>query len=115
MPALRLLSQLFLVALGTTLGAFTISGYFDPHMQHGQTVAAVAGPTAPADRSTLAIAKPRKRFVAVDAKSSPKSAVAKSAKLPPKKNQLARDQAAKEKRPRQASTQPPWPWGLFSN
>ena len=67
MPALRLLSQLFLVALGTTLGAFTISGYFEPHMQHGQPVAAVAGPTAPGDRSTLAIAKPRKRFVAVDA------------------------------------------------
>lgn len=110
MAALRLLSQLLLVASGTTLGAFTISGYFEPHLVHGQPVVAAAGIPMPSEKSPLAIARPRKRFVAIDAKTSSKPAAAKVAKPAPKKSQVAR-----ERRPQQAATQMPWPWGLFNN
>ena len=47
MATLRLLLALLLMALGTTFGALAISGYYEPHMTHGQLMTAPGPNTAP--------------------------------------------------------------------
>ena len=54
MATLRLLLALLLMAVGTTFGALAISGYYEPHMTHGQLVTAPAPSTLP-----QSIEKPR--------------------------------------------------------
>jgi len=115
MARLRLLFALLLMAVGTTLGAFAISGYYEPHMTHAQPAPVPSGVPQPLEKPQLAQLPPRYRFVAIDegpaAPAKPRTA-AKTAPVKPKP--AVKEQASvKHKRPQQEAAQ--WPWSLFSN
>jgi hypothetical protein len=106
MARLRLLFALFLVAVGTTFGAFALSGYYQPAVRSDQPKAAAVARTVSPDGWHFMRAHMRQRVVAVseDAAASAKPKVAKiAAKSPPMAT----------KRPQKAPA--PWPWSLFSN
>ena len=118
MARLRLLFALFLVAVGTTFGAFAISGYYEPHMRHGQFMSAVSnGPPQPAEKPQLALWLPKPGFVAGEerpaAKAPAKPKVA--AKTVPTKPKPATPAlpVVRDKRPQPVAAQ--WPWNLFGN
>ena len=74
MARLRLLLALFLVAVGTTFGALAISGYYEPHMRHGQSMMAVSsGTPQPAEKPQLALWLPKPGFVAGDERPAAKT------------------------------------------
>jgi hypothetical protein len=112
MARLRLLLALFLIAVGTTCGALALSGYYGPHMPHGQPTAAPAGKAA-ASAETAPPIKPRfrKAPAAVGHASAAGPARPKAAKAPPKKKPIAK---AKPPPPPQR-TAAQWPWSLFGN
>jgi len=112
---LRVLLALTLVALGSTAGAFALSGYFEPHRRHGEPTTAPVATPEPKPKPQLTVPAKRTRFVAVEPEARASPAPPKAEKALPKKKP-----ATPEKRP--AATKPspqraaaPWPWGLFSN
>jgi hypothetical protein len=111
MARLRLLFALLLMAVGTSFGALAISGYYEPHMIHGQPAVVSANMLEPQAKPQLPVLQPRQRFVAIDdqpAAPPAKPTIPKSAKAPAKAKATVKD-----KRPPQAAMQ--WPWSLFSN
>jgi len=111
MARLRLLFALFLVAVGTTFGAFAISGYYEPHMRHGQSMTAVSsGTPQPAEKPQLALWLPKPGFVAGEKKAPAKPKVA--AKTVPTKAKPP-SPVVRDKRPQPVAAQ--WPWNLFGN
>src|SRR5687768_8904394 len=62
MATLRLLLALLLMALGTTFGALAISGYYEPHMTHGQLVTAPNTPPQPVEKPRLNLWLPKHGF-----------------------------------------------------
>jgi hypothetical protein len=116
MARVRLLLALFLMAVGTTFGALAISGYYEPHMRHGQSMAAVSsGAPQPAEKPQLALWLPRQRLVddrpPAKTPAKPKTA-AKTVPTKPKPATAALP-AVRDKRPQPAAAQ--WPWNLFGN
>jgi len=115
MARLRLLLALLLIGVGTTFGALAISGYYEPHMRHGQAAAAPAIPAQPADKPQLSLWLPKHGFAADVARpvarsqAKPKAAIKSDAGKPRAPAQAIA--AAKEKRPQAAAAQ--WPWNLF--
>ena len=117
MARLRLLFALLLVAVGSTFGAFALSGYFEPPVTHGQPVVAPDATPRPAERPQLGLSHARHRLIGVDdrpavalpAKAKP------AAKSTPVKPKLAipRPPPVKDGRPQQAAA--PWPWDPFRN
>jgi hypothetical protein len=111
MARLRLLFALLLMAVGTAFGALAISGYYEPHMSHGQRAPGAAAP-APQASVPVPILERRLRFVAQLEPSPPPP-------LPPRNVKATKAAPAKAKpavkdhRPKQAAVQ--WPWSLFSN
>jgi hypothetical protein len=115
MARLRLLLALLLIGVGTTFGALAISGYYEPHMRHGQAMTAPAIPAQPADKPRLSLWLPKHGFAAEVAKpaakpqAKPKPAARADAAKP--KAAAAAATAARDKRPQAAAA--PWPWNLF--
>ena len=108
MARLRLLFALLLVAVGTTFGAFAISGYYEPHMMiPAKPAAAPFGLPASADASQFIGAVSRQRFVIVDDRAT--AAPAKPKPVAKAKPTLV------DRRPQQAATQLPWPLNQFGN
>jgi hypothetical protein len=115
MARLRLLLALLLMGVGTTFGALAISGYYEPHMRHGQVLTGPATPAQPADKPQLSLWLPKHGFAADDDKRAAKSQAkpkpsAKPAPVKPKSTVQAVP-AAKDKRPQAAAA--PWPWNLL--
>lgn len=117
MAILRLLLSLLLVALGTTGGAFAISGYFD-----GPSVKASGAPPNAKSTPVVTLFQSRTRFVAgrdaaapQPVKTKPKTAA--RASQPPKKKHIAtRPKALPAPPPQQQAAAIQWPWsGLFKN
>lgn len=114
---LRLLFALLLVALGTTAGAFAISGYFGPSPTGEPVRATAAKPVPePSAKTNPAKAVPawRTQFVANTeqpraAAAPDKRKVVKAPPNPPKKK------AEPKPRPSPQQAAAPWPWGIFSN
>jgi hypothetical protein len=111
MARLRLLFALFLLGLGTWLGALAISGYYEPPMSPKLTpakpTAAPSAVSASAGASQFVGLASRQRFVTVDDRATAAPAKPKpAAKAKP---------AAAERRPQQAATQLPWPLNVFGN
>jgi len=115
MARLRLLFALFLVAVGTTFGAFAISGYFEPHMRHGQSMTVSSGAPQPAEKPQLALWLPNPGFGAGEerpagkAPAKPKVA-AKTVPTKPKPATSALP-AVRDKRPQPKAAE--WPWNLL--
>jgi hypothetical protein len=114
MARLRLLLALFLIAVGTTFGALAVSGYYEPHMRHGQLMTAPV-PPQPAEMPQLSLWLPKHGFVAGDERRAAKSqvkpkAAAKTVSAKPRPTAQVVP-AAKDKRPQAAAT--PWPWNLL--
>ena len=115
MARLRLLFALFLVAVGTTFGAFAISGYYEPHMRHGQSMTAVSsGTPQPAEKPQLALWLPKPGFVAGEKRPTAKAPAKPKvvAKTVPTKAKPP-SPVVRDKRPQPAAAQ--WPWNLFGN
>jgi hypothetical protein len=115
MAKLRLLLALLLMAVGTTFGALAISGYYEPHMRHGQVMAGPATPAQPGDKPQLSLWLPKHGFAAEDDKRGAKSQAkpktsAKAAAAKPKSTAQAVP-TPKDKRPQAAAA--PWPWNLL--
>ena len=115
MATLRLLLALLLMAVGTTFGALAISGYYEPHMTHGQLVTAPNTPPQPVEKPRLNLWLPKHGLAGVDGPSTkpatkPKVA-AKTAPATKPKPSAAALPWAKDKRPQAATAQ--WPWNLF--
>ncbi len=109
MARLRLLFALFLMSLGTWLGALAISGYYEPHpIVRAQPTAAPFGLSASADASQFINLISRQRFVVVDDQvvAAPAKAAKPAAKAKP---------TMVDKRSQQATDQWPSPLQLFSN
>src|SRR5262245_23852450 len=110
MARLRLLLALLLIGVGTTLGALAISGYYEPHMRHGQAATAPVIPAQPVDKPRLSLWLPKHGFAADVAKSAakpqarPKAAIKSDAGKPRAPAQAV--SATKEKRPQAAAA--PW-------
>ena len=115
MARLRLLLALFLVAVGTTFGAFAISGYYEPHMLHGQSMTVVSsGTLQPAERPQLALWLPRQSLVGIDDRPAAKMPAKPKAAFPAKPKPVTPAlPMVRDKRPRPAAAQ--WPWSLFAN
>jgi hypothetical protein len=117
MARLRLLFALFLVAVGTTFGAFAISGYYEPHMRHGQSMAALVDTPQPAERPQLALWLPKPGLVAGEekpvAKAPAKPKVAAKAVATKPKPATPALPVVKDRRPQPVAVQ--WPWNLFGN
>jgi len=115
MARLRLLLALFLVAVGTTFGAFAISGYYEPHMLHGQSMMVVSsGTPQPAEKQQLALWLPRQSLVGIDERPAAKSPAKPKAAFPAKPKPVTPAlPVVRDKRPRPAAAQ--WPWSLFTN
>lgn len=114
MARLRLLFALLLMAVGTTFGAFALSGYYEPHRTHGQPVAAPIAAPRPAEMPQATLSHWARRVVAV--KAGPAAAPPtkpKAAKAPPAKPKPAASGIPPVKRPQQAAA--PWPWEFFRN
>jgi hypothetical protein len=111
MARLRLLFALFLMSLGTWLGALAISGYYEPHtIMRAEPAAAPFGLSPSADASQFINLISRQRFVVVDDQVVVVPAKAQTAKPATKAKPTIVD-----KRPQQAADQWPWPLNLFSN
>jgi hypothetical protein len=115
MARLRLLLALLLIGVGTTFGALAISGYYEPHMRHGQALTNAAIPAQPGDKPQLNLWLPKHDFAADVGKPAAKpqakpKAVVKTDAAKPKSTAQAVT-AAKDKRPQAAAAQ--WPWNLF--
>jgi hypothetical protein len=115
MARLRLLLALFLVAVGTTFGAFAISGYYEPHMLHGQSMTVVSSGTPhPAEKPQLALWLPRQSLVGIDDRPAAKTAAKPKAALAAKPKPVTPAlPVVRNKRPQPAAAQ--WPWNLFGN
>jgi hypothetical protein len=115
MTRLRLLLALLLIGVGTTFGALALSGYYEPHLRHGQAAAAPAIPAQPVDKPQLSLWLPKHGFAADVAKPAAKpQAKAKAAVKAEAAKPRAPAQAvttAKDKRPQAAAA--PWPWNLL--
>lgn len=118
MATLRLLLSLLLVAMGTTAGAFAISGYFETAVQASSLS---AGKPVQAKSPPHAVVFQRQRFVAgheaapPPVKAKPKMA-AKSPQHARKKHVAARPRAVPAPPPQQQAAAIQWPWsGLFKN
>jgi hypothetical protein len=111
MARLRLLFALFLMSLGTWLGALAISGYYGPHaIMRAQPAAAPFGLSASEDASQFINLISRQRFVVVD-----DQVVAAPAKAQTAKPAGEAKPTMVDKRPQQAADQWPWPLSLLSN
>jgi len=111
MARLRLLFALFLMSLGTWLGALAISGYYEPHaIMRAQPTAAPFGLSASEDASQFINLISRQRFVVVD-----DQVVAAPAKAQTAKPAGEAKPTMVDKRPQQAADQWPWPLSLLSN
>jgi hypothetical protein len=111
MARLCLLFALFLMSLGTWLGALAISGYYGPHaIMRAQPAAAPFGLSASEDASQFINLISRQRFVVVDDQVVAAPAKAQTAKPAGKAKPTMVD-----KRPQQAADQWPWPLSLLSN
>jgi hypothetical protein len=111
MARLRLLFALFLMSLGTWLGALAISGYYEPHaIMRAQPAAAPFGLSASEDASQFINLISRQRFVVVDDQVVAARTKAQTAKPAGKATPTMVD-----KRPQQAADQWPWPLSLFGN
>ena len=111
MARLRLLFALFLMSLGTWLGALAISGYYEPHaIMRAQPAAAPFGLSASEDASQFINLISRQRFVVLDDQVVAAPAKAQTAKPAGKAKPTMVD-----KRPQQAADQWPWPLSLLSN
>jgi hypothetical protein len=111
MARLRLLFALFLMSLGTWLGALAISGYYEPHaIMRAQPAAAPFGLSASEDASQFINLISRQRFVLLDDQVVAAPAKAQTAKPAGKAKPTMVD-----KRPQQAADQWPWPLSLLSN
>jgi hypothetical protein len=113
MARLRLLLALLLMGVGTTFGALAISGYYEPHMRHGQAVTNAAIPAQVADKPQLNLWLPKHGFAADVGKPAARpqakpKAVVKTDAAKPRAPAVA---AAKDKRPQAAAA--PWPWNLL--
>ena len=117
MARLRLLFALLLMAVGTTFGAFALSGYYEPHMTHGQPVAApsAAASPVPAEKPQPTLSPPRHRFVAVDEPppAAPPAKPKTVAKAVPVKTGPVVQAPPAVRRPQPAAA--PWPWDPFRN
>jgi hypothetical protein len=118
MATLRLLLSLLLVAMGTTAGAFAISGYFETAV-HASSLS--AGKPVQAKSPPHAVVFQRQRFVAgheaapPPVKAKPKMA-AKSPQHARKKHVSTRPRAVPAPPPQQQAAAIQWPWsGLFKN
>src|SRR6476659_3667671 len=81
MARLRLLFALFLMSLGTWLGALAISGYYEPHaIMRAQPAAPHFGLSASEDAWLFSNLTPRLRFVVVDDQVVAAPATAQTAK-----------------------------------
>jgi hypothetical protein len=115
MARLRLLLALLLIGVGTTFGALAISGYYEPHLRHGQAVTNAAIPAQPGDKPQLNLWLPKHGFAADVGKpaakpqAKPKAVVKTDAAKPRAPAQAVA--AAKDKRPQAAAA--PWPWNLL--
>jgi hypothetical protein len=118
MATLRLLLALLLMAVGTTFGALAISGYYEPHMTHGQLVTAPAPSTLPQsiEKPRLNLWLPKHGFAgtaeapAAKPPAKPKVAI-KAAPDKPKPPAQALPRV-KDKQP-QAAAASQWLWNLF--
>ena len=116
MATLRLLLALLLMAVGTTFGALAISGYYEPHMTHGQLVTAPNTPPQPVEKPRLNLWLPKHGFAgtadgpAAKPPAKPKVAI-KAAPDKPKPPAQALPRV-KDKQP-QAAAASQWPWNLF--
>ena len=111
MARLRLLFALFLMNLGTWIGALAISGYYEPGaMTHIEPTAAPIGLSASADDAQFISLLSRERFVVVEAPAAIAPTKPKAAKPTVKTKPPATD-----KRPQQAANQLPWPLSLLGN
>jgi len=110
MARLRLLFALFLMSLGTWLGALAISGYYEPHAIMRAQSAAPFGLSASEDASQFINLISRQRFVIVDDQVVAAPAKAQTAKPAGKAKPTMVD-----KHPQQAADQWPWPLSLLSN
>ena len=111
MARLCLLFALFLMSLGTWLGALAISGYYEPHaIMRAQPAAAPFGLSASEDASQFINLISRQRFVVVD-----DHVVAAPAKAQTAKPAGEAEPTMVDKRPQQAADQWPWPLSLLSN
>ena len=109
MARLRLLFALFLMSLGTWLGALAISGYYEPHViMRAQPTAAPFGLSASEDASQFINLISRQRFVVVDDQVVAAPAKTQTVKPAAKAKMV-------DKRSQQAADQWPWPLRLFSN
>src|SRR5262245_32045585 len=97
MARLRLLLALCLMAVGTTFGALAISGYYEPHMQHGQSMTAPSAAPQPAEKPRLNVWLPKHGLLTADEP---------SAKVPAKPKIAAKPAPAKPKPPAEAAL--PW-------
>ena len=106
----RLLFALFLMSLGTWLGALAISGYYEPHaIMRAQPAAAPFGLSASEDASQFINLISRQRFVLLDDQVVAAPAKAQTAKP------AGKAIPTMVERPQQAADQWPWPLSLLSN
>ncbi len=115
MARLRLLFALLLMAVGTTFGAFALSGYYEPRMTHGQAVVARSGSSAPTEKPRLTLSHWARRLVADNdgPAAAPPAKPKAAAKAAPAKPKPAVSGIPPVKRPQQAAA--PWPWEFFRN
>src|SRR5262245_49564336 len=66
MATLRLLLALLLMALGTAFGALAISGYYEPHMPHGQLVTAPNIAPQPIEKPRLNVWLPKQGLMTAE-------------------------------------------------
>ena len=104
MAKLRLLFGIFLIAVGTTVGALALTGYYGTRT-HSQSLAGSQTPVSP---ETFIRLISRQRLVANDEQAGAMRSKPNTATSPPKAKTLA-----KVKRPQETAVQ--WPWSLFSN
>ena len=105
MARLSLLFGIFLIAVGTTVGALALTRYYGTRTY---TQSLVAGSHAPISPETFIRLISRQRLVANDAQAGAMRSKPNAATSPPKAKTLA-----KVKRPQETAVQ--WPWSLFSN
>ena len=108
MSRLRLLFALLLMAVGTTFGAFALSGYFEPQVRHAKPAAAPS--TAPATQLTPRTSRWARRAIVAKDAPAPKPGAARTVPAKPKPPAF---RTPPVKRPQQASA--PWPWSQFRN
>ena len=106
MARLRLLFALLLIAVGTTFGAFALSGYYEPHIMNSPPVVASVGRSSSQETSQFLRLHARQRFVAIEPQATAPA-------VKPKPPKSAAKPAIINKRPQKTAVQ--WPWSLFGN